>query len=100
MQRAICEAYGIVINVITSDTENWFLRYLPQRSRLQHEVFLTYISPVHYNAIRRRAKVDLLRSFSVVKQQQGSRIMAALEGYEREKVVPSNPQELVEVVGT
>ncbi len=52
MQRATCDAFGVVINVITSDAENWFLRYLPQqKAAVRHEVFLTYIAPIHYNAI-------------------------------------------------
>lgn len=121
LQRAICDAFGICINVITSDADNWwalqalqplgrrlladcgeagagrsfltlagyplssllrtcppmspfrrtapphptllpthcflscrFLRYLPSNGAVavQHEVFLTYIAPIHYNAIR------------------------------------------------
>ena len=31
--RAACEAFGVVVNVVTSDTENWFLRYIPQLCR-------------------------------------------------------------------
>jgi hypothetical protein len=96
--RAICEVFGIVVNVITSEPENWFLRYVPKHNLVKHEVFLTYISPVHYNAIRRRKKVDLLRSFSSSSQQQSSQIMSALEEYERRQQVPTNPQELVEPV--
>ena len=53
MQRAICEAYGIVINVITSDQHHWFMRYEPEaQPKKSVEVFVTYIAPIHYNAVR------------------------------------------------
>ena len=35
-----------------ADDANWFLRYLPRTCRPQHEIFVTYIAPPHYNAIR------------------------------------------------
>ena len=31
-----------------------FMRYKPHKMQMMKEVFLTYIAPVHYNAIRRR----------------------------------------------
>ena len=53
MQRALCEAYGIVINVITSDQQHWFMRYEPEaQPKKAAEVFITYIAPIHYNAVR------------------------------------------------
>ena len=53
VQRAICEAYGIVINVITSDQQHWFMRYEPEvQPKKNVEVFVTYIAPIHYNAVR------------------------------------------------
>lgn len=53
LQRALCEAYGIVINVITSDQQNWFMRYAPEvQPKNNMEVFVTYIAPIHYNAVR------------------------------------------------
>lgn len=110
--RAVCESYGIVINVLTSEAENWFLRYIPSSSQQQqngfstttssqpkHEIFLTYISPVHYNAVKRRKALQtgkLLRSFSSSSQRQGSAIMNALAEYEKTKQMPMNPQELVQ----
>jgi hypothetical protein len=50
MQRAICESFGVVINVVTSDLTNWFLRYIPHQTALQNEIFLTYIAPVSSHA--------------------------------------------------
>eukprot|EP01023_Acetabularia_acetabulum_P041297 TRINITY_DN401_c0_g1_i10.p2 TRINITY_DN401_c0_g1~~TRINITY_DN401_c0_g1_i10.p2 ORF type:complete len:281 (-),score=17.78 TRINITY_DN401_c0_g1_i10:439-1281(-) len=58
--RAICESYGLVLNVISSQQNNWFLRYIPKHTLIQKEVFLTYIAPVHYNAIRRQSSIAAL----------------------------------------
>lgn len=54
LQRAICEAYGVVVNVITSDQQHWFMRYEPEGTQPKKsvEVFVTYIAPIHYNAVR------------------------------------------------
>ena len=54
--RAASDSYGIVINLVTSEQQHWFLRYEPEQTTVQREIFLTYIAPVHYNAIT-RAKV-------------------------------------------
>lgn len=35
-----------------ADEANWFLRYIPRTTRPRHEIFVTYIAPVHYNALR------------------------------------------------
>lgn len=76
--RAVCEAYGIVINVITSDQQHWFMRYEPQaQPKKAFEVFVTYIAPIHYNAVRRKTQGgQLLRSFS---RQKSSRIQTAMD---------------------
>lgn len=77
--RALCEAYGIVINVITSDQQHWFMRYEPEaQPKKAAEVFITYIAPIHYNAVRRKTQASQLRrSFS--RQRSGSRIQQALD---------------------
>ncbi|KDD76817.1 hypothetical protein H632_c95p0 [Helicosporidium sp. ATCC 50920] len=57
MLRAACETYHVVISVITSQPAHWYLRYVPRGARRiahEEEIFLTYIAPIHYNAIRRR----------------------------------------------
>ena len=67
--RACVEAFGCIAHVITSESANWYLVYTPEstpdetalaqacaRKRLaapkaKKEVFVSYISPIHYNAI-------------------------------------------------
>lgn len=94
--RAICEAFGICINVITSEHDNWFLRYIPQHKVVQREAFLCYISPVHYNAVKRRPRgaAPMLRSLSSL-GRKNSRILKALDSYEKNKTIPETPQQLV-----
>ena len=91
--RAACETYGVVINVVTSDSENWFMRYLPEHTVVQREVFLSYIAPVHYNAIKKRAS-PVIRSMSSL-GRKNSRIVAALDEYERTRTVPQQPTEVL-----
>ena len=50
--RAAADAFRCTIHVITSTKENWHLRYEPE-GKPAKLLFLTYVSPVHYNAIRR-----------------------------------------------
>lgn len=61
--RAICDSYGFVFNVVTSEQHNWLMRYTPQVLQKYDgspkEIFLTYIAPCHYNAIRRRSRSSL-----------------------------------------
>ena len=67
--RACVEAFGCVAHVITSESQNWYLMYNvetpPDADRLARactkagvpppkpskEIFLSYVSPIHYNAI-------------------------------------------------
>ncbi|KXZ45455.1 hypothetical protein GPECTOR_54g196 [Gonium pectorale] len=51
--RAVCDSYGIIVHVVTSDEDNWYLTYEPAELKVDFEVFLTYIAPLHYNSIRR-----------------------------------------------
>jgi len=71
--RAVVEAYGCEAHVITSEPANWYLVYQPQtieghdpdiaacpkgkeRPKPGKQVFLSYVSPVHYNSIVVAAK--------------------------------------------
>ncbi|KAH8071628.1 thiol-dependent ubiquitin-specific protease [Aureococcus anophagefferens] len=65
--RAVVEAYGCVAHVLTSEAQNWYLVYTPESTDVDlaassvpenyqappqgKEVFLSYVSPVHYNAV-------------------------------------------------
>lgn len=74
--RAAVEAYGCIAHVITSEAANWHLVYQPEHQEppdpkiaicprdvprpKQHErIFLSYDSPIHYNAIV--AKAPMIR---------------------------------------
>lgn len=59
--RAVCDCFGVVINVVTSESTNWYLKYEPPEVKVPQEVFLTYISPVHYNSLRRRSSLRKLQ---------------------------------------
>eukprot|EP01043_Picozoa_sp_COSAG02_P052536 COSAG02_NODE_5675_length_4138_cov_3.914088_3_plen_283_part_00 len=52
--RAICNALGCTIHVLTSQSggsqTSWYLKYVPENQTTTKQVFLAYISPVHYNA--------------------------------------------------
>lgn len=37
------------------------LKYIPSKGQTSREVFVTYISPIHYNAIRRRSSLTPIR---------------------------------------
>ncbi|KEP66422.1 UNVERIFIED_CONTAM: OTU family cysteine protease [Hammondia hammondi] len=53
--RAIADSFQCTIHIITSTDSNWYLRYDPQSAggksvEAVRHIFLTYISPIHYNA--------------------------------------------------
>ncbi|CDJ63535.1 OTU-like cysteine protease domain-containing protein, putative [Eimeria necatrix] len=52
--RAVADAFCCTIHLITSTPTSWYLRYDPERDGAkvspQRHIFLTYISPIHYNA--------------------------------------------------
>ncbi|CAL1129047.1 unnamed protein product [Cladocopium goreaui] len=65
--RAVVEAYGCIAHVVTSEPKNWHLVYEPENTEVdpaiavcpkgmdmpkpRKQIFLAYISPIHYNAI-------------------------------------------------
>mmetsp|Transcript_55216 Transcript_55216/g.103510 ORF Transcript_55216/g.103510 Transcript_55216/m.103510 type:complete len:289 (+) Transcript_55216:25-891(+) len=73
--RAVVEAYGCIAHVITSEPANWHLVYEPETEttvpdldvavcpsgmglpKSRKRIFLSYISPIHYNAIISRPRV-------------------------------------------
>ncbi|GLC51971.1 hypothetical protein PLESTB_000568600 [Pleodorina starrii] len=58
--RAVCDSFGLTIHVVTSDQEHWYLTYQPESRKLDREIFLTYIAPIHYNSIRRRSSLKTM----------------------------------------
>ncbi len=69
------------------------MRYIPRTTRPQHEIFVTYIAPLHYNAIRRQNTGTRLRaSFG---RQQGSQLARAVSTYQRRYGIPETPQHVV-----
>ncbi|GAX75657.1 hypothetical protein CEUSTIGMA_g3101.t1 [Chlamydomonas eustigma] len=59
--RAACEMFGVIIRCITSEESNWYISYQPEQHRIARELFLAYISPIHYNTVRRRTSYEQLR---------------------------------------
>mmetsp|Transcript_21777 Transcript_21777/g.67023 ORF Transcript_21777/g.67023 Transcript_21777/m.67023 type:complete len:271 (+) Transcript_21777:582-1394(+) len=66
--RAVVEAYGCVAHVITSEPANWYLVYEPEGEVSSpplpagtdpppkgKDVFLSYVSPIHYNSVVAKA---------------------------------------------
>ena len=66
------DSLGIVVNVLTSDQHNWFMRYKPKELLSPTEAFITYISPVHYNAIRYEFQSHQLPQAPTCWQQLGT----------------------------
>mmetsp|Transcript_58242 Transcript_58242/g.154845 ORF Transcript_58242/g.154845 Transcript_58242/m.154845 type:complete len:148 (+) Transcript_58242:76-519(+) len=74
--RAVVEAYCCEAHVVTSEPANWYLVYSPETTEVNakvaavprgcalpqkgKQVFLSYISPVHYNAVVASADSVLL----------------------------------------
>jgi len=50
--RAACDLFGVTIRCITSGDSNWYITYRPRVALLPRELFLAYISPIHYNTLR------------------------------------------------
>jgi len=48
--RAVADAIGVKIHVVTSQDENWYLQYEPASPSMR-ELYLAYISPIHYNTL-------------------------------------------------
>jgi hypothetical protein len=49
--RAVCDALCVKIHVVTTTDENWYLHYDPSCEPVR-QLFLTYVSPIHYNTMR------------------------------------------------
>eukprot|EP00054_Salpingoeca_dolichothecata_P039205 m.278903 g.278903 ORF g.278903 m.278903 type:complete len:150 (+) comp98201_c0_seq1:151-600(+) len=49
--KAVTDAFGVIVNVITSHKSNWYLQYKPEKLKIPKRLFLAYLSPVHYDAV-------------------------------------------------
>mmetsp|Transcript_11416 Transcript_11416/g.29112 ORF Transcript_11416/g.29112 Transcript_11416/m.29112 type:complete len:253 (-) Transcript_11416:1135-1893(-) len=49
--RAITDCFGVVVHVVTSTAENWYLTYRPDVLKSPKQVFISYIAPIHYNSV-------------------------------------------------
>ena len=52
--RAAADAFNIKIHIITTESENYLLHYDPESvgtTAVKRHVFLSYVSPIHYNTI-------------------------------------------------
>ncbi|KAF5834291.1 hypothetical protein DUNSADRAFT_9114 [Dunaliella salina] len=59
--RAACDSYGVIMHVVTSDETNWHLIYKPKGGvKCNVELFIAYIAPIHYNAIRRKPSLKTM----------------------------------------
>ena len=57
--RAFADAYTVFVHVITSTGDHWHLQYAPAGDAPpKRHVFLSYTSPVHYDAITASAPLD------------------------------------------
>jgi hypothetical protein len=59
--RAAAEAFSVTIHVVTTEHENWLLRYdsredCANAGDAQRRLFLCYVSPIHYNVIAPSSK--------------------------------------------
>ena len=50
--RAACDLHRRKVHIITTEEMNWYLSYVPEGERSEGHIFLTYISPIHYNTVK------------------------------------------------
>ena len=81
--RAAAEFLNVKILVVTSEASNWMLEYAPEAGghTVERTLFLTFISPIHYNTIDPQEAIDtsigieLLRSsFAHTKSSSSSHL--------------------------
>lgn len=52
--RAAVDALGMRIHVVQSTEQNWYLLYEPEEQKTKRSAFISYVSPVHYDALAER----------------------------------------------
>ena len=57
--RAFADSFSVCVHVVASTDQNWHLVYWPPEGmKVRKHVFLTYLSPVHYDALSAVAPFD------------------------------------------
>ena len=50
--KAFCDLFGVVVHVVLSTGTRWYHKYTPKdASDSCRHVFLSYLSPVHYDSV-------------------------------------------------
>ena len=52
--RAAVDALGMRVHVVQSTAQNWYLLYEPEEQKTKRSAFISYVSPVHYDALAER----------------------------------------------
>ena len=52
--RAAVDAFGMRVHVVQSTEQNWYLLYEPEEQKTKRSAFISYVSPVHYDALAER----------------------------------------------
>ena len=50
--RAACDLHRRKVHIITTEENYWYLSYVPEGEHSEGHIFLTYISPIHYNTVK------------------------------------------------
>lgn len=61
MLRALGDAFGLPVNIVTSDPFMWFQRYAPSHTATQREVTLAFLGPATWMPVRRQGALAALR---------------------------------------
>jgi hypothetical protein len=71
--RAACDLLNVKVYVITSEADNWLLHYDPDSSHNEpadKSLFITYVSPIHYNTIEHDTSVFTEAAAAVPKEKR------------------------------
>ncbi|GAX74654.1 hypothetical protein CEUSTIGMA_g2102.t1 [Chlamydomonas eustigma] len=59
--RSAAEAYNAIVRCLSSMSTSWYISYEPKEPKgATKELFLAYIAPYHYNALKRRSTLSEL----------------------------------------
>ena len=81
--RAICNVFGCTIHVLTSQQGPWYLKYAPEVTKTDKQVFLAYISPAHYNAFELAPAASAAKGKPAGGAAKRRRVNSAVRGKKR-----------------